>query len=112
MNGVEVLNTIYEYGSMMSPMWLIFFTTVAIIIAILGIITVSYDNVQIILKILEIFAIVGIIVCGIGLVIKNDEIVDTKYQVIISDDVNFGEFMKKYEILNQEGEIYTVREKE
>lgn len=35
-----------------------------------------------------------------------------KYQVIIDDSVSLTEFMEKYEILDQEGLIYTVKEKE
>lgn len=34
-----------------------------------------------------------------------------EYQVIISDNVSMIEFMEKYEIINVEGKIYTVREK-
>ena len=35
----------------------------------------------------------------------------TEYKVIIEDNVEFKEFIDHYEILDQEGEIYTVREK-
>lgn len=34
------------------------------------------------------------------------------YKVIISDEVNFVEFNNKYEIIDQEGFIYTIKEKE
>ncbi|MBO5967681.1 MAG: hypothetical protein J6S14_04180 [Clostridia bacterium] len=34
----------------------------------------------------------------------------TQYKVTISDDVNLIEFLEKYEILDTEGEIYTIRE--
>ena len=33
------------------------------------------------------------------------------YKVTISDEVSMNEFMDKYEILSQEGKIYTVKEK-
>ena len=33
------------------------------------------------------------------------------YKVIISDEVSMNEFMNKYEILNQDGKIYTVKER-
>lgn len=36
----------------------------------------------------------------------------TEYKVICSDTVDFNEFNQKYEILEQEGKIYTIREKE
>ena len=35
----------------------------------------------------------------------------TQYKVIISDEVNFIEFNNKYEVLEQEGKIYAIREK-
>lgn len=31
--------------------------------------------------------------------------------VIVDDDVNFNEFMDRYEIIKQEGQLYTIREK-
>lgn len=33
------------------------------------------------------------------------------YKVTISDEVSMNEFMGKYEILNQDGKIYTVKER-
>ena len=36
----------------------------------------------------------------------------TEYKVTISDEVSMNEFLEKYEIINQEGKIYTVRERE
>lgn len=34
----------------------------------------------------------------------------TRYKVTISDDVKLIEFLEQYEILDTEGEIYTIRE--
>lgn len=34
----------------------------------------------------------------------------TRYKVTISDEVKLVEFLDKYEILDTEGEIYTIRE--
>lgn len=34
------------------------------------------------------------------------------YKVIISDEVSMNEFLERYEIISQEGKIYTVRERE
>lgn len=36
----------------------------------------------------------------------------TYHQVTISDEVNFNEVYEKYEVIKQEGEIFTIREKE
>lgn len=35
----------------------------------------------------------------------------TRYEVTISDDVNFNEFTSKYQVVKQEGLIYTIVEK-
>lgn len=35
----------------------------------------------------------------------------TEYKVIIDDSVQYVEFTEKYEVIDQEGEIYTVRER-
>ena len=112
MIGVEILNTTYEYGTLMNPMWLALFLAATLIIAILGICTINNDKAQKILKTLVAFTLTGVVICGIGLAIKTDEIIETKYKVTISEDVNFGEFMDKYEIISQEGKIYTIREKD
>lgn len=58
---------------------------------------------------------------GIGLVIsllaggsafQNDMplVYETQYKVIISDEVSMNDFLEHYEIVSQEGKIYTVRE--
>ena len=36
---------------------------------------------------------------------------ETQYKVIISDEVQMNDFLSKYEIINTEGKIYTVRER-
>ena len=35
----------------------------------------------------------------------------TEYKVTIDDSVSYVEFMERYEVIDQEGEIYTVRER-
>jgi len=37
---------------------------------------------------------------------------ETHYKVTIDDSVSMNEFLDKYEIIDQEGKIYTVKEKE
>ena len=44
------------------------------------------------------------------LAIFNTEPERTLYKVTISDEVNLVEFLERYEILDTEGEIYTIRE--
>jgi hypothetical protein len=37
---------------------------------------------------------------------------ETHYKVTISDEVSMNDFLERYEILEQEGKIYTVRERD
>ena len=59
-------------------------------------------------------AVVGLFV-GVMLTLvtskKTDQIDYIQYKVTISDEVNFNEFNDKYEIIDQQGKIYIVREK-
>ena len=59
--------------------------------------------------------LVGVLGCLFGALIgravgKPTEF-ETQYKVIISDEVQMNEFLEKYEIIDQEGKIYTIREK-
>jgi len=36
---------------------------------------------------------------------------ETQYKVTISDEVSMNSFLERYEIIDQEGKIYTVRDK-
>jgi Na+/melibiose symporter-like transporter len=36
----------------------------------------------------------------------------TRYKVTISDEVSMNDFLERYEIVDQEGKIYTVRERD
>ena len=43
---------------------------------------------------------------------ETDKVDYIKYQVTISEEVSLTDFLDKYEILDQEGKIYTVKEKD
>lgn len=44
------------------------------------------------------------------LILVTSEPEHTRYKVTITDEVNLVEFLERYEILDTEGEIYTIRE--
>ena len=59
-------------------------------------------------------AITAFLVAAIGLIplwVSVDTTEVTEYKVIIDDSVKYVEFMEKYEVIDQESEIYTIREK-
>jgi hypothetical protein len=47
-----------------------------------------------------------------GMIVSEPAEYETQYKVTISDEVNFNEFVEKYEVIEQDGKIYTVRERE
>ena len=55
-----------------------------------------------------IFFVIATIVCGCLIPEKKYE---TRYQVTVDDSVSMNEFQSKYEIIEVEGKIYTVRER-
>lgn len=58
----------------------------------------------------------GIVAIAVGLsfgfAIGKTTEYETRYKVTISDEVSMNEFLEHYEIIDQEGKIYTVRERE
>lgn len=41
----------------------------------------------------------------------NNPVEKTTYQVILDDSISYNEFIEKYEVIKQEGRIYTIYEK-
>ena len=114
MIGVEILATnevvvAYEFN------WYIYvgiIIVVTVIMVLISIMNVRYVGIEDIV----VGAIVGLVLGTIfGLPIANNIIpseYETHYKVTISDEVSTNEFLDQYEIIGQEGKIYTVRERE
>lgn len=119
MEGVEVLNEIVVYDTAVN---VVPGVIVAVFIGILGFVVggltdptkkFSFGNAFILGAIL--------FCCGIMLVISvvkglctytTDTVLYIEQRVTISDEVKFNEFNDMYEILEQDGKIYTVRVRE
>lgn len=115
MPGVEILNTeviIAETGGFNVTVFVITIIFCALVGFVIGL-TCSLDDFSPLYG-LVLGVLIGLILgafMGIGFqkpIIKNEEVV---YKVIISDEVSFNEFYEKYEILQKEGEIYTITER-
>lgn len=117
MTGVEILNS-YEvcidYNFNWSAFWL---TTLLIMVVaiVIGIISSIVDKEWILFAVcvtvgamLSVFA--GVFI-GAGSASMSTQY-ETRYQVTISDQVSMNDFLDKYEIIAQDGKIYTVRERE
>ena len=55
---------------------------------------------------------IGFVVGGFALPHREPSDYETRYKVVLTEDVNYKEFTEKYEIIDFENNIYTVREKE
>jgi hypothetical protein len=111
MNGVEILSSETIYNTIL-PEWCIgvglgcgFIFVMLMIISI-----VNERGIGVILSIIAIIA--SIVVAGLGDGINTNSVHHIEYKVTIDDSVSMNEFLDKYEILDQEGKIYTVRERE
>ena len=112
MQGVKIINTIHEYKTLIPDSWYVGFTALGVIACIIGLLAGWHDTIYTIMTFLATIALVGMAVCIIGSCIKTDEIISTKYQVTISDEVSMDEFYKHYEVIERDGKIFTVREKD
>ena len=53
----------------------------------------------------------------LNLTIQNNNIpmlatYETEYKVLISDNVSFNQFQKKYKLISKDGKVYTIRKKD
>ena len=62
--------------------------------------------------ILTILALIGSLMILFGLLSNTHSIDYVEYKATIDDSVSMNEFLDKYEILDREGKIYTIKEKE
>lgn len=108
--GIEVLatNNIYTCAD-----WCSIGFEVSLIIAILLFLLILLCNVDVpyIMGICEISFICAVIF-ALCMGYNHSKLDHVEYQVTISDDVPAVEFNSKYEIVNQNGKIYTIKEKE
>lgn len=110
MDGVEILSSETIYNTFL-PVWcLAIGFLAAILFAALISASIAYEKV---------WAFILCLVCLIGSAVvmifccteNKNNISHIEYKVTIDDSVSMNEFLGKYEILDQEGKIYTVREK-
>lgn len=116
MTGVEILSSEIVYETECSIWPIVVFTAVgflsAIIICIISWCHFGFNlgDIPLILGITIIGAFIGLLGCLMTMH-ETDTINYVKHKVTVSDGVDFTEFMDKYEIIDQEGKIYTVKEK-
>ena len=107
MSGITILST---RELMEAPNWTIVMALVGIVVTFISFIIIT-KNIYVGFVSFVIGCILSM-VCMISNIIINKPTGKYEYKVTISDEVNLVEFNEKYQIINQEGLIYTIREKE
>ena len=109
MNGVTILNS-YEsltnFGSILLMNILCTWFLVAAIVALFALLKCGCDSWK--KFTILVVCVVLFIVCGY--LIPEDKY-ETHYQVTVDNSVSMNKFQDKYEIIEVEGKIYTVRER-
>ena len=115
--GVTVLNEIVIYKDV--PVLLLLLTIIALVGGVLtiaiGLVGLDFgDSIGFFVKI-----IIGIMLIVLGIIgaIYTDKITkqptgDYEYQVTIDDTVVMSEFYENYEVIEVQGKIYTIKEKD
>mgnify|MGYP003392418501 CR=1 FL=1 len=117
MNGVEILSSAEvasEFAFNWTAFWSVFGITLGIVM-LYGVYEVISNGCEwwLILVCLLIGLVGGSIFGTLsGEIIETPTAYETHYKVTIDDSVSMNEFLDKYEILDQEGKIYTVKERE
>ena len=109
MNGVVILNS-YEYLANQSTIILFMCLCVCFSIASLTILYVLLKDKLICWETFTILIICVALAITCGCLIPKDDY-ETRYQVTVDDSVTMSEFQSKYEIIEVEGKIYTVRDR-
>ncbi len=112
MDGVEILAAEEIVTELTSNWWIagVFWLVIVIIAGIVGFCESDYFGIM--LGCLA-GALIGILPWMLVAAITSTPVsYETHYKVTIDDSVSMTEFMGKYEIIDQDGKIYTVRERE
>ena len=117
LKGINVLNTYdivsSEYHDIIFPA--VVFTCIAVggmaIIIYLLLDSKRIRDAVVPLVIVVIFTLFAMVAAIYGFTNLPENKYQTRYEVTISNDVNFNEFSSKYQVVKQEGLIYTIVEK-
>ena len=113
MSGVEILATsevAIAYGFYWLGFWILVGTGILLGI-VYGFVYAGEGDMQtLIVSIALIAGIIGGLFVGVFANDRPPTEYETQYKVTISDEVSMNDFLERYEILDQEGKIYTVRE--
>ena len=111
MTGVEILNSETIYNTILPEYWLDIGIVCGFIF--LSVMAACFASDRIILGLVFFVLALSIGTVGsLGGTPSKTNISHIEYKVIIDNSVSMNEFLNKYEIIDQEGKIYTVKERE
>ena len=111
MNGVEILSSKTIYTPILPEYWLGIGLGCAFIFVI--VMAFCFANEHIILGFICMVLSFSFVFVGcLGCICIKTDIDHIEYKVTVDDSVSMNEFLNKYEILDREGKIYTVKERE
>ena len=116
MQGIEIL-TSAQVATEWAFNWTAFWIAWGIICAICTIVGIYYTITdQCEWPVIPVFFIAGAIIGSLGgWILGNVAYIptahETQYKITISDEVPMADFYKHYEVIDQDGKIFTVREK-
>lgn len=112
MSGVEILSSKIIYNTMF-PEWCLPVGIIFFICFLYGLYIVLFEKLNILCAACAGIGVFGCLVIIIFSCTEKEYDIDyVEYKVTISDEVSLNEFFNKYEIIDQEGKIYTVKEVE
>ena len=111
MTGVEILSTETIYNTIL-PGWCGAIAIIVMLICIIPFAISATEGKTVGVIICTALFAVGIFIMAFSFSSNENSINHIEYKVIIDDSVSMNEFLDKYEILDQEGRIYTVKERE
>ena len=111
MTGVEILSSETIYNTILPEYCLGIGLGLAFIFIIAAVFCLVNERVVLAFICMSL-VICSAIVCGLSDTYSKTNISHIEYKVTIDDSVSMNELLDKYEILEQEGKIYTVKERE
>ena len=110
MSGVEILSQEVVYNTIV-PEWCGFLGGMLGAVLVVLFFECLMDGCNVAARVFGVLILICTTLFILGLIDNKDSIDRIEYKVTISDDVSLTEFNEKYEIIEQDGKIYTVRER-
>lgn len=110
MTGIEILSSEIVHNGIVSQDWMTIGLMAVVPVTLLGIVALVNKFPAAYIACFSL-AIVCAILIVLGLTPNKDSVKYVEHKMTISEDVPLLEFIEKYEIVRQDGDVYIVRER-